>query len=311
MNILICGGAGFIGSNLALSLVKQKHNVTIIDGLFENTGGNITNLTETNKCHFINKPIEEVDLLNQLLKSNDVVIDCMGWTSHSDAFLIPQYDLELNLKSHLHLIQHLQPNNKVIYLGSIGQFGKTNAEILNNDCPFNPTDVQGVHKAAAEQLFRAFSTKHGFTVFAIRLPNVFGQKQKFNGADIGLVNSFIRSAINEKEIVVFGANRFRTLLYINDLVTLLSFAIQQISNFSGFRAYNISGIHIPIRQLAEEISSIIGGVKINFKPLPGSIAAIDNGGIKINDAVFKTEIYNYSNSPLSLSLSQTIKYYHI
>ena len=122
--VLILGGAGFIGSQLANKFSKSC-NVTIIDGLVDGTGGSNENICKIQGITFISKYIENVPDLANILSEQDVIIDSMGWTSHLGAIDNPALDLKLNLHSHLYLLECLKDNFKknslVINLGSTGQ----------------------------------------------------------------------------------------------------------------------------------------------------------------------------------------------
>jgi nucleoside-diphosphate-sugar epimerase len=123
-SVLILGGAGFLGSEIAKVYAKKGSQVTVIDGLMPRTGGNKKHLSEVlSSIQFIDKRIEQVTNLSQLLDSHDLIINCMGWTLHFAAVEDPFYDLELNLQSHLHLIKHLKEGHQVIFLGSRSQYG--------------------------------------------------------------------------------------------------------------------------------------------------------------------------------------------
>ena len=80
-NILILGGAGFLGSQLAERFSKID-NVTVIDGLVKETGGSIENLSNLQGITFIQKRVEDVSDLSNIISKQDIIIDSMGWTSH-------------------------------------------------------------------------------------------------------------------------------------------------------------------------------------------------------------------------------------
>ena len=261
MKILILGGAGFIGSNLVKKFVSENYYVTVIDGLLDKTGGRKENIFESlNKITFINKRIEDIENLGEILSEQDVVIDSMGWTLHKAALSDPFFDMKLNVQSHLFLLQSLIKNKifekKIIYLGSKGQYGNPKVEIITEDTPLNPVDIQGIHKVASESYFKLYSKLYGLNVISLRIPNCFGENQIIDNKDIGLIGNFIRDALNGKIIEVYGETRKRSILYVDDLVDVVLKLSKK--GFTGFNDYNISGCNKLIKYLAEEIVSIIG-----------------------------------------------------
>lgn len=309
MNILVFGGAGFIGSNIANYLADCYSSITVIDGLLKGTGGLAKNISNKQNITFIDCRIEDLENLREIIYSHELILDCMGWTSHLDAFDDPFYDIELNLSSHLFLIRHLKPTNTVIYLGSIGQFGETNTVDFESNSAMNPTDIQGVHKTAVEQYLKIYSKRNGFNAVSLRIPNVFGINQKVTGADIGLVGSLIRSAIIDKSIDVYGSNRWRSILHISDLTLIIAELIKKNNLLKGFHTFNVGGHHILISELASEIKKILPKTNVNSIELPQKIAEMDTGGKKINDSCFKQSIFPYQLSPLHVTLNETINYF--
>ena len=99
--ILVLGGAGFIGSHIANSLACEGYNVTIVDGLFNGTGGCKNNILKSENLLFIDKPIQEIEDLNDFFAIQDIIIDSMGWTSHIDAFKNPVFDLNRDFRGQI------------------------------------------------------------------------------------------------------------------------------------------------------------------------------------------------------------------
>jgi nucleoside-diphosphate-sugar epimerase len=306
--ILVLGGAGFLGSNIVLSLLSKGIEVTVIDGLMPKTGGNIANLPSHNNLQFIKDQVNNVSDLKEIIKEYDILIDSMAWTSHIDALKDPFYDLKLNVESHLRVIENLSGNKKVIFLGSSGQYGSVECIEIIETTPFKPLDVQGIHKGTSENYYRVFSKIKGFSVTSLRIPNCFGENQKIDGDDIGLVGSFIRDALSDNTIEIFGADRKRSVLYSKDLSKIiLQFIDSGIRD--GFNAYNINGITIPIKDIAFEIVKLCKSGRVTIKSVPEHIKQMDFGGIPLNDKLFKSIYGDYQLTDLKTALKNTIKYF--
>ncbi len=307
INVLILGGAGFIGSNIANELVEQGYNVIVIDGLLPKTGGKIENLVYMNKIEFINKKIEEIHDLEFIVKDNDYIIDCIGWTLHLEAINNPCYDLELNCKSHLLIIKALKKDHKVIYLGSRGQYGNPSVDIITENTEMYPEDIQGIHKLTTEYYYKFYSNIIDFDCISLRLPNCFGENQLINSDEIGLIGSFIRDTILGKPIEIFGTDRIRAIIYVKDVVK----AILCILNykFKQFNVFNINGYNKSILELAKLIIEVVGSGDIFIKDIPESISKIDVGNALFSDKKFRDLFPEYKPTDLKISLENTINYF--
>jgi len=307
--VLIPGGAGFIGSNLAEFYLHNGWDVTVIDGLLERTGARIQNLSSVKSdITFINKRIEDIVELRQIVKQNDLIIDCMAWTSHKAAIIDPLYDCNLNIISHIHLINSLPEgyDKPVIYLGSRGQYGNPKIEVITEDSPMIPEDIQGINKLAAENYFRIYSKLKKINVISIRFPNCYGKNQPLEGDDIGLIGSFIRDVLADKEIEIYGNNRKRFILYVRDLCEYIYSIVQ--GDVAGFNPYNISGIELTLEELIETIIRIAGKGRYIKKDLPLEIKAIDIGTARFSDEKIK-KIFSVETTDINVSLQETIKYF--
>ena len=309
-SILILGGAGFIGSNLAKRFSEAGHLVTVIDGLLKETGGNVRNIRPiADKINFINSAIEELPDLKVAVENSDLIIDCMGWTSHLEAIGHPDYDLQLNCHSHLALIKMLQyiPGKTVIYLGSRGQYGNPQTTVIDEDTPMVPEDIQGVHKLAAENHYRIYSKLFKFNVISLRFANCYGENQKTTGPDIGLIGLFIRDIVKGQKIELYGIDRQRNLLYVKDLVSVVvKFSLHR---FSGFQAYNVAGQNLPIIDIVKTLIDVNGTGEYEVREAPDYISKIEIGNAGISDEKLRRLIGETELSDYKLGLKNTMDYF--
>lgn len=308
--VLILGGAGFIGSNIAEYFFSKGSEITVVDGLLEKTGGKKSNLSKLDgKIKVIFKRIEETRNLAELIKESDLIIDCMAWTSHKAAIENPLYDLELNCKSHLYLINNLKyiKNKNIILLSSRGIYGNVEGNEINEETTPTPVDIQGIHKLTTENYFKFYSKMYDFNVIALRIPNCYGKNQIMEGDDIGLVGSFIRDSLLGKTIEVFGSERKRSIIYVADLVDIIWSILK--NQWKGFLPLNISGFNITIKELGEKIISLTGKGKIELKELPEMVKNIDVGNALINEARLRELIGNFNLRKIDTGLIETINYF--
>ena len=308
--VLILGGAGFIGSNIISYFLDDGYNVITVDGLLEKTGGRRENLNKfISGIQFIESEIEKVKNLSEIINQSSVIIDCMGWTSHHLALSSPEHDLKLNLLSHIYFIKHLLSckGKKVIYLGSRGQYGCPQATEITEETAAVPEDIQGIHKLAAESYFRVYSKIYGFNIISLRFPNCFGENQPTSGEDIGLVGGFIRDALNDEDIYVYGNKRKRNLAYVKDLAEVI-FKLSKIE-FRGFSIFNLKGEEVLIEDLVKMLIEIVGKGKCKIKPMPREIKNIDIGNSVINDSRLRELLGVIPKTDLRSTLVATVKYF--
>lgn len=306
---LLLGGAGFIGSMIARKLLSCGYEVMVIDALLPGTGGSLTNIGDIQgDIKFINDDIGNIKDLHKILFDKDLVIDAMGWTSHLDGLANPIRDLELNQLNHLKIVENLAKNQitKIIYLGSRSQYGIPQGNSINELSPCNPTDAQGIHKLAAESYFRIYSERNNWKVISLRLPNVFGEGQKTQGNDIGLVGGMIKSSLANEDISVYKGSRKRNVLYVSDLADMI-IKIDEVEWPLNFQILNIPGKVVQISDLAKTIVVLTQSGTITYKDLPQDIAAIDFNVEFLSDFLANFIRENYTD--IELSLLNTINYF--
>jgi UDP-glucose 4-epimerase len=309
-SVLILGAAGFIGSNVSELFYNSGYDVIAVDGCLDKTGGNKTHINKIiNKITFIDQRIEDIVELPKIISSVDIIIDCMAWTSHHSAIVNPIYDLELNAKSHLHLLMQIPDNSnaKIFYLASRGQYGNPCTDVIDEETPMIPEDIQGINKLAAESYYRVYSKLKNINVVSLRFPNCFGKNQPTSGTDIGLIGSFIKDALEGKAIKVFGDGRKRNIIYVDDLISdILGLSKKE---FKGFNPFNVRGMDVTIHELAEEIVSIIGKGSVIKEEMPDIIKAIDTGNTEYSDVRLNQYLGSRSLTDFTTSLEKTINYF--
>lgn len=307
---LVAGGAGFIGSHIAKRFHQGHYAVTVIDGLLEGTGGKAENLREIiSDARFFKTDIRHVDELHAIVEESDVVVDCMGWTSHRLALQDPIYDLRLNAESHLYLIRELQgrPGQKVIYLGSRGQYGSPQVSEIREDTPMIPEDVQGIHKVTAESYYRVYSKFRALNVVSLRFSNCFGENQALESRDIGLVGGFIRDILQDREVEVFGKDRKRNLVYAGDLAEVVLQLAQK--PLRGFSVLNLSGQQISIEILVKVLIELAGKGSFRMTELPTEIQNIEIGNAHFSDERLRAFLGEIPMTDLRTALSRTVRYF--
>lgn len=306
---LVLGGAGFLGSHISKSLLEEGYKITIIDGLFEKTGGDYNNLVDIiNYIEFIDKDIKKVKKIENIISHSDLIIDSMGWTSHIDGYEDPIYDLKLNQASHLYLIKKLSNSQSktIIYLSSRSVYGFPKTEVIDESSPLSPVDLQGIHKLAGEYYFNHLAETTNNQVISLRLPNCFGKGQKVKGFDIGLIGYLIKSSLNNEDIKVYSKNRRRNILYAKDFTNILMELIKLVFP-SKYIVLNVPGYDLEIYKLANLIISMTNKGSLSFENIPDNIQMIDFNVVFTSKLLHK--LINVNLLDLNYSILETINYF--
>lgn len=306
MKVTVFGGAGFVGSHVCDVLCEYGHEVTVLDGLLPETGGVEGSWKPVSKVKMINIPIEEYEELGNLVDESDAIIDSMGWTRHLSAIKNPLYDMELNVMSHIVLIEALKQtqNKKIIYLGSRGQYGNPNVDVIVEDTPQVAEDIQGIHKTAGELHFRELAKRSNHSVISLRFGNTYGERQPMIGDDIGLFGMFVRDLMDDKSIELYGSGRARPFVYAKDVGVACELLLSGAE--TGFVAYNLGSRGVDLEALSHELIKNLQTGSYNVVEAPAEIKAIDMGKAEFNMEKFSMKYRSFKLADFGASIQSTV-----
>jgi len=222
-SILVTGGLGFIGSNLLCLLVKKGADVTILDNLSPTQGGNIFNIHPVEKHVHINyTDIRDTQAVNQLVKGKDYIFHLARQTDHIISQTDPFPDIDVNIKGTAILLEACKkynPKARLINVGTRGQYGTAIKLPVAEDAPTNPKGIYELTNLAAEKMVKIYNDNYGIRSVMLRLTNVYGPRSQMKTNHYGVVNWFIRQAIDGEPISIFGNGLMRRdFLYIDDTI---------------------------------------------------------------------------------------------
>ena len=306
--ILIIGGAGFIGSNLCLSLAKD-FDVWVID--------NCKNNNYKKNEEEINKPIGKKFLKENILNKNidffewfnnsDVVFNLVGNTSHINSIKNPNVDIEDNILAPfkvLELSKEICPEAKIIYTGTRGQYGKIKYLPVDENHPIDPVDVNGISKQAAEQYHILYSKLYNMDIISLRLTNIFGPRYQTKTPD-GVLNWFITQALRGEKISICGGDR--DILYIDECIDALVKTMNLDKSYSG-NVFNIGGRKVSLKEYVEILSRV---VKIDFEIMKKEYK-LEIGDYLADYSKFnKATGWKPSNIELKEMITETVDFYKV
>lgn len=269
--VLITGGAGFIGSSIARALVERGNEVTVLDAMLPLYGGNLFNLVEVKEdVDFVEGDIRDKDLIEKLVKDKDVIYHLAAQVSYIDSKDKPFLDLDINGVGHLTVLEAVRkhaPKAKVIFSSSRLVYGRILTVPVKESHPTDPLSMYGIHKLLGEKYGRYFSDTYGLHTVSIRIPNPYGPRQQMKHNKYSIVGWFVRQAMEDKVITIFGdGSQERDYLYIDDIVD--GFLRLRDKGESG-EVYNI-GTHERVRfvDMVDAVLAEVGSGKKEHVPWP-------------------------------------------
>ncbi|MDD4557668.1 MAG: NAD-dependent epimerase/dehydratase family protein [bacterium] len=313
-DILITGGLGFIGSNLARSLAAEGARVTVLDALIPGHGGNPDNLSGCDHRLTIVKADQSAiaDLLPSL-KYFHTIFNLAGQVSHVDSMTNPLLDLHCNCAVHLALLEACKERafrGKIIFTSTRQVYGDTGGKTVDEDFSVNPVDNNGINKLAAEQYHLLYQKLYGLRTVILRLCNIYGPRQLIAHNRQGFIPWFVRLALTGNDIPLFGGGTdLREALFVSDIIAALkSAALAPLAD--GGRVYNIGNDYrISIRDLAEMIINAAGSGRIVEAPFPQERAAIRLKDCRLDFARARRELGWQPSVSLLEGIRQTIIFY--
>jgi UDP-glucose 4-epimerase len=266
--VLVTGGLGFIGSNLAIELVRLGARVTIVDNMLPRQGGNLFNVSEVEDRVRVNfSDVRDQPSMNYLIKGMDYVFHLAGQVNHVDSMKNPTQDLDINCRGTLVLLEALRANNRgcrVVFAGTRGEYGASVRLPVAEDHPTNPKGIYAVTNLTAEKMVLVYDDIFGIKGTCLRITNTFGPRHQMAHDEYGVFNWFIRKALDGEMVPVFGDGKIlRDFLYVEDLVECLLMTAATEGAYG--EVFNVGGgVPVSFHELAQKIVEVVGSGRVGF-----------------------------------------------
>jgi UDP-glucose 4-epimerase len=279
--VLITGGAGFIGSNLAHRLAGLGAEITLVDSLIPEYGGNLRNLHAADGPIKLNiADVRDEHSMNFLVQGQDYLFNLAGQTSHMDSMRDPYTDLEINCRAQLSILESCRKHNtaiKAVYASTRQIYGKPDYLPVDERHLLHPTDVNGVNKMAGEWYHILYNNVYGIRACALRLTNTYGPRMRVKDARQTFLGIWIKRVIDGEPIQVWGDGlQIRDFTYVDDCVEAMLLAAMtpgahgQIFNLGSDETINL-------KDLAALLVAINGDGGYEIIPFPPDRKPIDIG----------------------------------
>ncbi|MFN8027763.1 MAG: GDP-mannose 4,6-dehydratase [Acidimicrobiia bacterium] len=325
---LVTGGLGFIGSNLALDLARRGAQVTVLDARVPRHGANPYNLVADGaqepdaRIAVIEGDLAEgtgpdgrADVrarVRDAAEAADLVFNLAGQVSHVDSMTDPLFDLSVNTTSQfafLELLRAVNPHATVVYTSTRQIFGKPKYLPVDEEHPVNPVDVNGITKYAAEQLHLLYHDVYGLRASTVRLTNVYGPRQRLTDDLQGFLPIFLRRALADDVITVFGeGDQQRDCLYVDDVVECLELAA--LAPDAAGQIFNVGNDErLSLAEIAQCVVDVVGRGRVEHVPWPPDRDAIDIGSYFGDSSKAKRVLGWEPRTPFAEGMEHTVAFY--
>ena len=289
--VMITGGVGFIGSNLARQLVDLGAEILLVDSLIPDYGGNLYNIQDIASRLRLNvADVRMQTTMEALVRNQDVIFNLAGQVSHIDSMRDPYTDLEINCRAQLSILEACRKYNRnvrVVFAGTRQVYGRPDYLPVDEKHLVRPADINGVNKAAGEYYHLLYNNVFDVRACSLRLTNVYGPRQLIKHNRQGFIGWFIRLALEGREIQVFGdGTQLRDFVYVDDAAD--AFLRAGAAETCDGDVFNVGGdAPISHRDLVQLLVGIAGRGSVRFVEWPADKKRIDIGSFYSDSKKFR------------------------
>jgi UDP-glucose 4-epimerase len=310
--VLITGGLGFIGSNLARALVPFGAKVTLVDSLVPEYGGNLRNIVGIERRLRVNiSDVRDHHSLPRFVRGQDYLFNLAGQTSHMDSMTDPQTDLEINAGAQLSILEACRLHNpgiRVVFASTRQVYGKPDYLPVDEHHPRRPIDVNGINKLAGESYHLLYDRVHGIRSTVLRLTNTIGPRMRVKDARQTFVGLWIRQILAKEPFQVWGGNQLRDFTYVDDAVQ--AFLLAAAHPRAPGQLFNVGGTPpVSLLHLAEQLVTANGGGDFTVRTFPAARRQIDIGDFHADYAAIKKDLGWQPRTSLRAALRFTLAFY--
>ena len=310
---IITGGLGFIGSNLARRLVDYGAQVTLVDSLVPEYGGNLFNIFDINDKVAVNiSDVRDKFSLRHLVKDQDYLFNLAGQTSHMDSMSDPQTDLDINCAAQLSILEvcrEVSPQIRIVFASTRQIYGKPDYLPVDERHPVRPVDVNGINKMAGEWYHILYNNVYDLGACALRLTNTYGPRMRIKDARQTFLGIWIKKILQGEHFEVWEGKQLRDFTYVDDCVDAILLAAQ--SDAAKGKIFNLGGAEEPVSldDLAQMLVHANGRGEFKRMSFPEERRKIDIGDFYSNADLIRNTLGWKPQVGLEEGLKRTLDYY--
>ena len=311
-HVLITGGLGFIGSHLAARLVAEGADVTLVDSLIPEYGGNLFNIDVIADRVRVNiSDVRDEHGLRYLIQGQEFLFNLAGQTGHLDSMTDPETDLDINCRAQLSILEtcrRYNPDLKIVFASTRQVYGRPDHLPVDEQHLVRPVDVNGINKAAGERYHILYNDVYGIRACALRLTNTYGPHMRVRDARQTFLGVWVRRLLEGKAFEVWEGAQLRDFTYVDDAVD--AFCRAALDSAADGQTYNLGGLEIiSLRDLAELLVTVNGAGRYEVRSFPSDRKRIDIGDYYGDDRLIRSTLGWEPQVGLREGLTRTLVFY--
>jgi UDP-glucose 4-epimerase len=312
-SVLITGGLGFLGSSLAHVLVGVDADVTLVDSLVPEYGGNVANIRGIEDHVHVNvSDVRDEHSLRRLVEGRDVVFNLAGQTSHLDSMTDPFTDLEINSRAQLSILEacrHQNPDVNIVFASTRQIYGTPEYLPVDERHPIAPVDVNGINKTAGEWYHLLYGKVYGLRVSVVRLTNTYGPRMRVRDARQTFLGWWFRQILSGRTLAIYGSgDQRRDFNYVDDAVH--AFLLAAARDAAAGNVYNLGSSEVVnLRELAQLLVDVNGSGALELVPFPEDRKAIDIGDYYADYSKIEADLGWRPSIDLREGVSRSLAFY--
>ncbi len=312
-HVLITGGLGFIGSNLAHRLAAGGAHLTLIDSLIPEYGGNPFNVADLSSQVRVNvADVRDPHSMRHLVRGQDFLFNLAGQTCHLDSMRDPHTDLEINCRAQLSILEacrQYNPTIKIVFSSTRQIYGAPCYLPVDERHPLSPVDVNGVNKLAGENYHLVYHRAHGLRTCVLRLTNTYGPRMRVVDDRQTFLGVWFRHLLEGNPIPVFGDGaQLRDFNFVDDVVDAL--IVAAVDPRADGEVFNLGASdYVSLKDLATQLVELNGRGEVRIVPFPGERKRIDIGSYYSDYRRIQERLGWAPRVPLREGLARTLEFY--
>lgn len=270
-----------IGSTIAHLAVHHGAGVTVLDAMLPLYGGNRFNLQGLqDQISFIQGDIRDLPLLERVVAGCDYIFSLAGQVSYVDSNTDPLLDLDINCKGHILMLEacrRVNPRAKLLFASSRFVYGRIEYNPVDENHPFNCLSIYGINKLAGEKYYRFYHEAYGLNTVSVRIANPYGPRQQMKHSKYGIVNWFVRLALEGKPLTIYGDGRQRRDYIFNEDLAEAAVLLALTPGTAG-QVYNLgTGTGAQFLEMAHLVSEAVPGTEVRLVEWPADRYFVETG----------------------------------
>lgn len=311
---LVTGGLGFLGSSLARRLFTEGAQVTVVDSLFPQYGGNRFNVADLRgKITVRIGDARDKGLMARCITGQHYLFNLAGQTSHLDSMTDPYTDLDVNCSAQLSILEACRrwnPGIKIVFASTRQIYGRPEYLPVDEKHPLRPVDVNGINKMAGERYHTLYSEVYGIRSSVLRLTNTIGPGMRVKDNRQTFLGAWIRSVLLGEPFEVWGGRQLRDFTYVDDAVE--AFLLAASSRRADGRVFNVGGVPpVSLSRLAVLLKRTVPGARYMVRHFPADRRRIDIGDYYADDRLIRSVLGWKPRITLEAALEKTVAYYRL